>query len=145
MARRGGGEPDPEPGARRASGALEAAVLSVLWDAGTPLSAADVRERVSRGDGDGELAYTTVVTILSRLHEKGVLSRRRDGRAFRYAPVADQAGLAARRLSALLDAVPDREAVLSRFVEDLSDRDEALLRSLLGDQHGAADDPRPWR
>ena len=71
------------------------------------------------------------MTILTRLSEKGALTRERDGRAYRYAPVADEAGLAARRLTAMLDTATDRQAVLSRFVEDLSDRDERLLRDLL--------------
>ncbi len=53
-----------------------------------------MRERLGGG-----LAYTTVVTILSRLHAKGVLDRERAGRAYRYAPVADQAGLAALRMA----------------------------------------------
>jgi predicted transcriptional regulator len=42
--------------------------------------------------GADTLAYTTVVTILTRLFEKNALSRERDGRAYRYAPVADEAG-----------------------------------------------------
>src|SRR6266853_1133141 len=57
----------------------------------------------------------------------------RAGRAFSYSPAADEAGLAARRLAAMLDREPDRQAVLSRFVAELSDRDEQLLRALLGD------------
>jgi predicted transcriptional regulator len=114
-------------------------VLAVLWDAGEPLSPGEVRHRLRlNGDrGAAELSYSTVVTILSRLHEKKSLARQRDGRAFRYTPVADRAGLAARRLSALLDQAPDREAVLSRFVEDLSDHDEQLLRDLLGREPGS--------
>lgn len=123
-------------GSRRAAGSLESAVLGVLWQAKGPLSPGEVRERLARtGGGDAagaELSYSTVVTILTRLHDKGALSRERDGRAFRYAPVSDEAGLAARRLSQLLDRAPDREAVLSRFVEDLSEHDERLLRELLG-------------
>ena len=124
---------------RRAAGALESAVLGVLWHASAPLSPGEVRETLARTDSAGaSLSYSTVVTILTRLHEKGSLSRERDGRAFRYAPVSDEAGLAARRLSQLLDRSPDREAVLSRFVADLSERDEELLRSLLGG--GSADE-----
>jgi predicted transcriptional regulator len=119
--------------ARRASGTLESAILAVLWEAGEPLSPGEVRERLTTAQaGAQELAYTTVVTILTRLFEKNALVRERDGRAYRYAPVADEAGLAARRLAALLDAAPDRDAVLSRFVQDLPDRDEQLLRLLLG-------------
>jgi predicted transcriptional regulator len=128
----------PEAVPRRAAGELENSVLAVLFDADGPLSPGEVRDRLG-GDEGGALAYTTVVTILSRLHDKGVLTRRRHGRAFYYAPVADEAGLAARRLSALLDGQPDRDAVLARFVADLSDHDEELLRRLLADgQPGGA-------
>src|SRR6266536_923446 len=88
--------------------------------------------------GARELSYSTVVTILSRLHAKKALERWRDGRAFRYAPVADEAGLAARRLAAMLDKEPDRQAVLSRFVADLSESDEALLRRVLADDGAQA-------
>ena len=112
---------------RRAAGELEAAVLAVLRAAGSSLSPAEVRDRLGGG-----LAYTTVVTILSRLHGKGVLDRRKAGRLFRYAPADDQAGLAARRLARMLDAEPDREAVLARFVSGLSGADEELLRRALG-------------
>ena len=116
---------------RRAAGELEAAVLAVLQDTGSPLSPGEVRDRL----GD-DLAYTTVVTILSRLHAKGVLDRRKAGRAFIYRPVADEPGLAARRMTQMLDAEPDREAVLARFVSGLSGTDEELLRRMLGE--GAA-------
>lgn len=122
-------------GARRASGELEAAVLAVLQDAPTALSPAEVREQVG-----GDLAYTTVVTILSRLHAKGVLQRHKTGRAYRYAPIADQPGLAARRMARVLDGEPDREAVLARFVSALSDRDEDLLRRMLGETPEAPGD-----
>jgi predicted transcriptional regulator len=127
-------------GTRRAAGALESAVLGVLWSASAPLSPGEVRERLARSgdEGGSELSYSTVVTILTRLHEKSALSRERDGRAYRYAPVADEAGLAARRLSQLLDRAPDREAVLSRFVADLSEHDEQLLRDLLGGREADA-------
>lgn len=118
---------------KRASGELEAAVLEALWSSDNPLNATEVRDRLVHLGfaAEGEFAYTTVVTILTRLRKKGSLRRFRDGRAFRYAPVADEAGLAARRLSDMLDSAPDRDAVLTRFVSDLSDHDERVLRSLL--------------
>src|ERR1700741_1067164 len=83
---------EAEVASRRAAGELEAAVLAVLQEAGTALSPGEVRERIG-----GALAYTTVVTILSRLHAKGVLERHKAGRADLYAPVADQPGLGVRR------------------------------------------------
>jgi predicted transcriptional regulator len=126
----GSGEQDSgEHGARRGAGVLEAAVLSALQAAGVALSPGEVRDRL-----DADLAYTTVVTILSRLHEKGVLERRKVGRAFAYAPVADEPGLAARRMARVLDAEADRETVLARFVSGLSESDEDLLRKMLGDR-----------
>lgn len=118
---------------RRAAGELEAATLAVLQAAGSALSPGEVRERIG-----GSLAYTTVVTILSRLHAKGVLERHKVGRAYLYAPVADEPGLAARRMARVLDGEADREAVLARFVSGLSDSDEELLRRMLGDTPGDA-------
>jgi len=110
-------------------------VLAALQDAGAALSPAEVREQIG-----ADLAYTTVVTILSRLHAKGVLERSKSGRSYLYAPVTDQPGLAARRMARVLDDEPDREAVLARFVSTLSDSDEDLLRRMLGDAPGLADD-----
>jgi len=121
-------------GSRRAAGELESAVLGVLHTADVPLSPGAVRERLG-----GDLAYTTVVTILSRLHAKGVLERARAGRAYLYAPVADEPGLAARRMANVLAAEPDREAVLARFVSGLSESDEQLLRRMLGGQDAGSD------
>ena len=113
---------------RRAAGELEATVLAVLQGAGSPLSPGEVRERIG-----GPLAYTTVVTILSRLHAKGVLERTKAGRAYLYSPVADEPGLAARRMTRVLDGEADREAVLARLVSAQPDSDEELLRRMLGD------------
>jgi predicted transcriptional regulator len=121
-----------EAGNRRGAGELASQVLGILQAADEPLSPAAVRERLS-----GELAYTTVVTILSRLQAKGVLDRERVGRAYRYRPVADEPGLAARRMASVLAAEPDREAVLQRFVSALSQEDEQALRRMIGDSGGA--------
>src|SRR5215469_18894468 len=93
---------------------------------GTGSAGAGVRDEL----GD-DLAYTTVVTILSRLHAKGLLTRHRSGRAYSYAPVADRPGLAARRMRGVLDAEADRAAVLARFVSGLAPEDEQSLRRML--------------
>jgi predicted transcriptional regulator len=124
-------------GARRPAGALEAEVLAVLWAAGTPLNPGQVRERLAARQ-QGELSYSTVVTILSRLHAKGLLARERSGRGFAYTPL-DPASLAAGQMSRALDAA-DHDAVLSRFVSGLSGRDARLLRRLLAGEDGRAQD-----
>jgi predicted transcriptional regulator len=117
---------------RRAAGALEAETLAILRAADGPLTPGEVRQRLA----PGELSYSTVVTIVSRLHVKGLLARQRAGRGFTYTPV-DEASLAASRMSQVLGSENDHDAVLSRFVSGLSSRDARLLRELLAG--GAAD------
>src|SRR6266851_5044956 len=97
----------PQPPPRRGAGELEAAVLSVLWEAGRALSPGEVQQALTGQAGAPELSYSTVVTILSRLHAKKALERRRDGRAFRYLPLALPALFApfAGPLAARLDPV----------------------------------------
>ena len=121
-------------GGRRSAGELEGAVLATLQAAGAPLSPGEVSDRLG-----ADLAYSTVVTILSRLHDKGVLERRKAGRAYAYTPVTDEPGLAARRMARVLDGEADREAVLARFVSGLSEGDEELLRRMLASRETPAD------
>ena len=113
---------------RRAPGELESAVLAALWSTDEPMTAAQVNEHIA-----GDLAYTTVLTILSRLHDKGVLTRKRIGRSHAYAPVRDEATHTADQMRSLLEGGSDRAAVLSRFVSQLSAADEHLLVRLLND------------
>lgn len=119
---------DAAGASRRPAGALEGEILALLRAAGAPLSPGQVRERLADA---GDLSYSTVVTILSRLHAKGRLSRQRDGRAFAYT-VVDEASLAASQMNQALEVGRDHDAVLTRFVSGLSGRDARLLRRLLG-------------
>jgi predicted transcriptional regulator len=126
--------------ARRAAGELEAEVLGILREASGPLSPGEVRQRVAAGQR-GELSYSTVVTIVSRLHDKGLLARQRAGRGFTYTPV-DEASLAASRMSQALGSGSDRDAVLTRFASGLSGRDARLLRRLLADDSQSSPEGR---
>ena len=114
----------------RPKGALEREVLACLAAADHPLSAAEVQ-----ADLGSDLAYTTVLTTLSRLHSKHALVRTVDGRAYRYAlaggPDGAASNMSAYRMLRILDAGPDRASVLSRFVADLSAEDEEVLLGLL--------------
>ncbi|MET7889432.1 BlaI/MecI/CopY family transcriptional regulator [Streptomyces avermitilis] len=111
---------------RRGQGELEVQVLGALREADGPVTASWVQERLG-----GDLAYTTVVTILTRLLAKDVVSRERQGRSFAWTPTADVAGLAALKMRRLLDGERDREAVLASFVTALPPDDEQVLRTLL--------------
>jgi predicted transcriptional regulator len=109
-------------------GSLETEVLDVLWDSPDALTPAQVRERLGH-----DLAYTTVMTILSRLWHKGVLERSRVGRAYAYRPGATEAETRAERMRAELDRTTDRSAVLSRFVDALEPGEADALRRILDD------------
>jgi predicted transcriptional regulator len=121
-------------GSRR-RGALEQEVLAGLAAAGRPLTVGEVQAQLG-----GELAYTTVLTALNRLHAKGALTRQPAGRGYAYAVPADPAAMGAavtaRRMSRLLDSGEDRAGVLARFVADLSPEDEQLLTELLAEGRG---------
>ena len=114
---------------RRGRGDLAQQVLDALERAGEPLTPAQVLGRL-----DGELAYTTVMTVMSRLRDKGVLARVRTGRAFAYSLLQDPARVTARSMHRLLDVQPDRAAALARFVDDLSAADEQVLRDILSSE-----------
>jgi predicted transcriptional regulator len=112
---------------RRSRGGLERDVRDVLGANGAAMTPAQVRDALG-----GELAYTTVMTVLGRLREKGEVTRTQFGRGYAYSAIQDSAELAARRMQRVLDAEgADRPAVLMRFVGTLAPDDENLLRSLL--------------
>ena len=119
---------------RRGRGDLRQQVLAVLLGADTPMTPADVREAI-----DPDLAYTTVMTVLNRLAEQGLVARRRSGRAFAYTAVVDEAEVTARQMRRLLETGADRLAVLRRFIGVLDADDERALVELIGriDEDGA--------
>ncbi|MFE5238824.1 MULTISPECIES: BlaI/MecI/CopY family transcriptional regulator [unclassified Streptomyces] len=130
------GAPDGPRLARRGQGQLESQVLTVLRSAGGPATAGWVQEHL-----DGDLAYTTVITILSRLYAKNAVTRTRQGRSYVWTSASDEAGLAALRMRRVLDGERDREAVLARFVSALTPGDEARLRELLSRATDGPEEP----
>jgi len=104
-------------------------VMSVLWDVG-PATVAEVRERIA-----DDLAYTTVLTILRTLEQKGYVRHTEDGRAHRYKPLVKREVAARTALRRLMDKVFDGspELLLTQFVSDenLSDEELRRLRKLL--------------
>ena len=70
------------------------------------------------------------------LQERGILLTLARGSAKTPAALAKLLGVHPARMTRVLDSEPDREAVLARFVSGLSDRDENLLRRMLGETPG---------
>lgn len=117
---------------RRATGELESDVMEQLWRSDRALTPAEVQSRLP---GDA-LAYTTIMTILTRLWRKGMVTRVRQGRAYAYQPVLAKADFLAERMRGELARMHDRKEVLSRFVDRLSIKDAEALRGLLEDLDG---------
>jgi predicted transcriptional regulator len=111
-------------------GPLETEVMELVWRVSAPVSVRDVVDELNKGRPD-TLAYTTVMTVMSRLAEKGVLTRVREGRGYRYEAVApNEAGLAVRGVMREFG-----DAALAHFVEEARADPQALkrLRKLLAE------------
>ncbi len=107
-------------------GELETAVMELLWAApGQTVTAVERRLNEAR-----EIAHTTVLTTLDRLHRKGYLARNKVGKAFVYSPRLSrdefERGMAEEVLGALLGdfSVP----ALSAFVDLVGEDSRALER-----------------
>ena len=114
-------------------GDLERTVMDRLWQAGGPLSAADLRDDLA----DRGLALTTVHTVLTRLEQKGFVTHD-DARPRRFTARGSREEHAAELMHQVLGQSADRQAVLARFVGSVSDEEARMLRELLADD--AADD-----
>lgn len=117
-----------DAGQRRAPGELESEVLAVLWTAETPRTPSQVHDEI-----DATLSYKTVHTILTRLHDKGLVRRVTHAGRSCYVAARDSAQEAADRMRAVLEAGRDRRAILQRFVSTLRPADERALRALLNE------------
>ena len=107
-------------------GALEREVMDALWSGGEK-SVSDLRAILGRGR-----AYTTLMTTADRLFKKGLLRRRREGRAFLYSARVSREEAVLRPAAAVLGGLlEDHPGVaLSFLVETVSTRDRALLDDL---------------
>ncbi len=103
--------------------------MKIVWQTGE-VSVRDVCLALNE-----RLAYTTLMTTLDRLHKKGLLARRKEGRAFFYSPRLSprefERGIARNLLDALLGRGEDgAEPALACIVDAVSERDRALLDEL---------------
>lgn len=112
----------------------ELAVMSVLWRLGSA-TVADVREGL-----DEDLAYTSVLSALQTLEDKGYVRHEPEGRAYRYFPTvaADRAGRSA--ISRIREAIfhGSAERMFAQLVSDrrLSREELERMRALLAERLG---------
>lgn len=107
-------------------GPLERQAMEVLWAHEDDYLVRDVAEHL-----DSSLAYATVMTLLVRLASKGLLHGRRRGRAYAYRPRISRSEYTARSMVRAMQAADNVPDVLLRFVGELSEDQQAVLRDLL--------------
>jgi predicted transcriptional regulator len=112
-------------GIKQVLGELEADVISVLWQQPNQ-TVVEVEERLRR---KREIAHTTVLTTLDRMHRKGYLAREKQGKAFVYSPRHTREEFERALAQEILGALGLDEPVLSTFV-DLVGEDSAKLSQL---------------
>lgn len=110
-------------------GELQTQVLEELWSAGE----APVREVRDRLEARGvKLAYTTVLTVMTRLHARGLLIRRRQGRRDHYRAAVEahelRGALSREAVDRLIEAHGD--AAVAAFAARMRDGDPAALATL---------------
>ena len=118
-------------------GELERRVMDALWDSASPLTAIELRDSLAVRDHHGpgkELAITTILTVLSRLENKGLVARERASRPHRYRTVTARDVYTAELMHQVLGGAHDREAVLSRFVGQVSAAEAVTLQRILNDR-----------
>ena len=120
---------------RHSFGPLELKILG-LFVAGEALAAGDVQARLDAAGDD--LAYTTVMTVLSRLAEKGALSRKRDGKRYLYTASARAAKLKVGVLSRIQRALFNESSLpsIAALIDEgaLSASELRALRKLVDDK-----------
>jgi len=110
-------------------GVLERQVMTLVWNQGET-SVRDARDRIG-----SEVAYTTIMTTMDRLFRKGLLARRKVGRAFLYHATASRAemegAVAADLVHSLLQRADSNSLpILSSLVDVVSEGDRTLLDEL---------------
>jgi predicted transcriptional regulator len=117
-------------------GELERAVMDTVWQAQaegrSPVSVRTVHDELSRSR---DLAYTTVMTVMGRLADSGLLTQERSGRAYLYAAADSREELTATTMREHLSgmATADRRAAMLHFLGDATVEEIADLKAALAE------------
>jgi len=111
-------------------GPLEEQVMNILWEAKKPLRPQEVLGKLG-----GDHAYTTIMTVLKRMADKKILSRKMCGKAFEYCPCLEKDVFVRKNLSAIYgNLVNDFGGLaISQFVDEIKGNKEdlALLKKYI--------------
>ncbi len=109
-------------------GPLETEIMQILWQS----ERSTVKQVHRRLAQQREIAYTTVMTTMSRLAEKGVLQRQREGLAYVYTPAISETEFVQLVVRQVLDGLLDdyRDTAIDYIVEYLAKNNPAELQRL---------------
>lgn len=109
---------------------LEAEIMEVVWGLDADeFAVADVHRLI---EACRPLAYTTVMTTVSRLHDKGLLDRCKDGRRYVYRTRMTREGFIEQATRDVLASLPPvgRRAAMALLVEQVAEADDGELERL---------------
>ena len=105
-------------------GELEDAVMSRVWKWNRPVTVREVLEDLQK---ERSIAYTTVMTVLDNLHQKGWVRREAEGRAYRYEAVSTRAAYAAALMNDAWSQSDNPAAALVAFFGMMSEEQRQAL------------------
>jgi predicted transcriptional regulator len=106
-------------------GELEDAVMTRVWKWNRPVTVREVLEDLQQ---ERSIAYTTVMTVLDNLHQKGWVRREAEGRAYRYEAVSTRAAYAAALMNDAWSQSDNPAAALVAFFGMMSEEQRQALR-----------------
>jgi predicted transcriptional regulator len=109
-------------------GDLESAIMERIWRLGRPVVVREIFEELK---AERVIAYTTVMTVMDKLHHKGWLRREPKGRAYAYEAVASREAYTARLMRDAWATSDNQAAAFVHFLEQLSEPEARALRAAL--------------
>src|SRR5436190_10441215 len=115
---------NPKPNVPPELHELEAEVMEDVWSRGREVAVREVMESLNHAASKPR-AYTTYMTIMGRLHEKGLLTRRREGKTDLYLPAFTRDEYAALRARADVESIVARygDAAFGHFARQMASLD----------------------
>ncbi len=108
-------------------GDLEEKIMNVIWFCDQALKPSEVKKAIG-----GDYAYTTIMTVMSRLHQKGILKRKKNGKAYYYSASKEKETFIKPKLRGIFKNILESygDLAVSQFVDVLETLDPEDLEKL---------------
>lgn len=105
------------------TGDLEQEIMNILWANKEPIIPSAIQSQLSK-----KLAYTTVKTVLERLHEKGLLNREKKSGVYYYSPNVTKESYGTKNLRSVFKNILGSygKLAISQFIESIKEEPESL-------------------